>query len=169
MKTIAQILAENITLAALEKIADSADEVMKMIRDGAKLAMEPDNRERLEKIEQEIAEVQDRALELHRMKVANEIDRDTYNFKILECGQIMKELEKTQEELKTVTVRYTEVKNWLDNFEENLKSGKMMDTDDATIMKSLIEEIIIYDDRIELQCKCEVTVEQEYVKIETKK
>ena len=70
--------------------------------------------------------------------------------------------------MKTTAVRYTAVKHWLDSFEENLRTGKILSATDVEVMKSLVDEIIVFDDKIEMHCKCGVTIEQEYVKIETK-
>ena len=58
----------------------------------------------------------------------------------------------------------TKRKAWLDTFEENVRSGNIMDANDAMVMKALVEEIIVNDTGIEIHCKCGVTIEQEYIK-----
>lgn len=160
---------EQTYIAAVKQITDSADEVIKMVRDGAREAMVPDSAERIKKIEDEIAKVQDEALELHQRKTDNQIGITEYTVKMIVCKDRMAELEKEQEKMKTTAVRYTAVKHWLDSFEENLRTGKILSATDAAVMKSLVDEIIVFDDKIEMHCKCGVTIEQEYVKIETKK
>ncbi len=54
--------------------------------------------------------------------------------------------------------------SWLDTFEENVRSGNIMDANDAMVMKALVDEIIVNDTGIEIHCKCGVTIEQEYIK-----
>lgn len=76
----------------------------------------------------------------------------------------MKELEAQQAELQTIATRYSEVKAWLDTFEENVRSGDIMDANDALVMKALVDEIIVNETGIEIHCKCGITIEQEYVK-----
>ena len=67
-----------------------------------------------------------------------------------------KEMESLHEKLQN--------KAWLDTFEENVRSGNIMDANDAMVMKALVEEIIVNDTGIEIHCKCGVTIEQEYIK-----
>ena len=150
--------------AAIQQITESADEVTAAVREGAMLTLEPENRERLETVEQAIIETQEQALTLHKKKVAHQITEAEYTDAIQTCGQRMKELEAEQTKLQTIATRYSEVKAWLDTFEENVRSGDIMDANDALVMKALVDEIIVNDTGIEIHCKCGVTIEQEYVR-----
>lgn len=150
--------------AAIRQIMESADEVTAAVREGAMLTMEPENKENLDVVEQAIIETQEKALALHKQKVARQITEAEYADAVNECRERLKELEAQQEELKSIATRYSEVKAWLDTFEENVRSGNIMDANDAMVMKALVEEIIVNDTGIEIHCKCGVTIEQEYIK-----
>lgn len=142
--------------AAIQQITESADEVTAAVREGAMLTLEPENRERLEAVEQ--------ALALLKKKSAHQITDAEYTDAIQTCSQRMKELEAQQAELQTIATRYSEDKAWLDTFEENVRSGDIMDANDALVMKALVDEIIVGDTGIEIHCKCGVTIEPEYVR-----
>ena len=150
--------------AAIQQITESADEVTAAVSEGAMLTLEPENRERLDAVEQAIIETQEQALALHKKKVAHQITEAEYTDAIQTCSQRMKELEAQQAELQTIATRYSEVKAWLDTFEENVRSGDIMDANDALVMKALVDEIIVNDTGIEIHCKCGITIEQEYVR-----
>lgn len=53
---------------------------------------------------------------------------------------------------------------WLENIKENISSETIGNADDAMLMKSLVDNIIVKASGIEIHCKCGVTIEQEYVK-----
>lgn len=150
--------------AAIRQITESADEVTAAVREGAMLTMEPENKERLEAVEQAIIDTQEQVLTLHKKKVEHQITPAEYAAAIQECGQRMKELEAKQEEYRSIATRYSEVKAWLDTFEDNIRSGDIMDANDAVVMKALVEEIIINETGIVIHCKCGVIIEQKYVK-----
>jgi len=150
--------------AAIQQITESADEVTAAVSEGAMLTLEPENRERLEAVEQAIIETQEQALALHKKKVSHQITDAEYTDAIRTCSQRMKELESQQAELQTIATRYSEVKAWLDTFEESVRSGDIMDANDALVMKALVDEIIVNETGIEIHCKCGVTIEQEYVR-----
>ena len=75
----------------------------------------------------------------------------------------MRELEEQQAELQTTENRYGEIKMWLDNFEEHIRSGAIMDATDGMIMKQLVEQIIVSESGMEIHFKCGVIAEHEYV------
>lgn len=111
----------------------------------------------------EIIEVQEAVLALHKAKQQHSISTEEYNQKVNEYSQQMMALEDRQVQLRTAETRYIEVKVWLDTFEEHIKSGDIMSTDDGTILKALVEQIIVNDDGIEINFKCGVVTEKEYV------
>ena len=161
---IREDVLERTYTAAIRQITESADEVTEAVRESTILTLEPENSERLKEVEQAIIETQEQALALHKKKVAYQITEAEYMDTIEECSNRMKELEAQQAELQTIANRYTEVKAWLETFEENVRSGEIMDAGDALVMKALVDEIIVNDTGIEIHCKCGVTIEQEYVK-----
>ena len=56
----------------------------------------------------------------------------------------------------------TEVKAWLDAFEKHISDGTIMAADDSTILKQLVEQIIVRSSGIEIQFKCGVSIEKDY-------
>ena len=61
-----------------------------------------------------------------------------------------------------VDLPYAEVRAWLETFEHSMYTDAT--SIDALVIKALIEQILVYEDHIEVQFKCGATVEQEYVK-----
>lgn len=55
-------------LAALKDLIDNADEVIEIVKEGTQMSMEPENTSRLTEIEEEIIQLQQAALDLHRAK-----------------------------------------------------------------------------------------------------
>lgn len=158
-----ETLQRTYTAAIKEMIGDAA-EIMDAVRESAELVMEPENTAAMEAIEQEIIGIQEAVLALHRAKQQAALSEDSYAAQIQGYKDRMTELEEQQEKLKTTAGRYSEVRLWLDTFEEHIKSGAIMNTDDGMVMKALVEQIIVGNDGIEIQFKCGVSVEQEYVK-----
>ena len=141
---------------------EDADDIMVAVKESAGLVLQPENAAALADIEQEIIDIQETALGLHKAKQAHQITESEYAARISECSIRMKELEAQQAELQTAESRYAEVKTWLNTFEAHIKSGAILNADDATIVKQLVEQIIVSDDGIEIQFKCGATIEKEY-------
>ena len=76
----------------------------------------------------------------------------------------MEALEAEQKQLQDTAIKYTEVKMWLENIKESISSETIGNADDAMLMKSLVDNIIVKATGIEIHCKCGVTIEQEYIK-----
>lgn len=149
-------------LAALRDMMEDADEIIAAVKESAGLVLQPENAAALTEVEQAIIEIQETALGLHKAKQAHKITDSKYIASIAECSQRMKELEAQQAEMQTAASRYAEVKAWLDTFETHIKSGDILNADDGTIVKQLVEQIIVNEDGIEIQFKCGATIEKEY-------
>ena len=93
-----------------------------------------------------------------------EVSTPDYAAKVKEYGEQMKTLEAERDEAQQATNQYTALKAILDNFENGLKNGSVMDADDNAIMRSVVEQIIIRDDEMEIEFKCGVTYKHEYVR-----
>lgn len=155
-------MQQTYTAAIRDMIAD-AEEIVAAVMDSAGLVMEPENQASLERVEQEIIDLQNAVLELHKAKQQRSVTAADYAAQIKEYSQRMQELEAQQAELQTTANRYGEVKMWLDNFAEHIQSGAIMDATDGMIMKQLVEQIVVGDDGIEVRFKCGVIAEHEYV------
>ena len=149
--------------AAIRDMIEDAEEIMAAVKDSAGLVMEPENKAALDRVEQEIIDLQNAVLELHKAKQQRSITAADYAAQIKECGQCMQELEARQAELQTTENRYNEVRLWLDTFAEHIRSGEIMNADDGMIMKQLVEQIIVGDSGIEVHFKCGVIAEHEYL------
>ena len=66
--------------------------------------------------------------------------------------------------MQQATDQYTALKAILDNFENGLKNGSVMGADDNAIMRSVVEQIIIRENEMEIEFKCGVSIKKEYVK-----
>lgn len=150
--------------AAIKQMADNAAEVIEAVREGTQLAMQPDNAAEREVVEQEIIELQETALTLHKNKQSGLIAAEAYDTEIRACSERMKELEAQQAAMKTAATRYAEVKTWIDAFEQGLQDGSIAETDDAGLMKTLVERITVNSDGIEVEFKCGARVQQKYVR-----
>ena len=149
-------------LAAISDMIEDAEEIMAAVRESAGLVMQPENAEAMNRIEQEIIEVQEAVLALHKAKQGCSVSATDYATQIQAYSQRMQELEAQQEEQKSVATRYAEVKSWLDAFEKHISDGSIMDADDSTILKQLVEQIIVGTSGIEIQFKCGVSIEKDY-------
>ena len=148
--------------AAIRDMIEDAEEIMAAVKESAGLVMEPENRTALDRIEQEIIDLQNAVLELHKAKQQRSVTAADYAAQIREYSEQMQELEAQQAELQTTENRYAEVKLWLDCFAEHIQSGAIMNTDDSIIMKQLVEQIIVGDDGIEVHFKCGIVAKHEY-------
>lgn len=161
---IREDVLERTYLAAIQKMVDDAAEVIATVREGAMLAMEPENAAKLEAVDREILATQEQMLAMHKQFTAQRISAEAYNEAVRAASVKIQELEEQREELETVATRYAEVKVWLDAFEESTRTGQIMTATDAVIMKMLVEEILVDDYGIEVKFKCGASVEQEYLK-----
>ena len=99
-------MLESTYTAAIQQMTDNADEVMDAIRQGTMLAMEPENQERLEQVEQDIVTTQEEVLALHKQKVTHQLDAEAYQREVEKCSSRMQELEAQQAELRSAANRY---------------------------------------------------------------
>lgn len=149
--------------AAIGDMIEDAEEIMAAVKDSAGLVMEPENKAALERVEQEIIDLQNAVLELHKAKQQRSVTATDYAAQIKEYSERMQALEAQQAELQTTENRYSEVKMWLDSFTEHIQSGGIMNADDGMIMKQLVEQIIVNDDGIEVHFKCGIVASHEYL------
>ena len=150
--------------AAVAAMTKDASAVIDAVREGARLAMQPQNTEQLAAIEREIIALQEKAIGLHKKRVEHLISDSTYNNEVKQYSQQMEQLEARQAELRADENRFNEVKTWLDTFERYTKSGKIVTATDTVVMRAMVDHIMVYDDHIEVIFKCGGSVKQAYVK-----
>ena len=145
-------------------MVEDADEVMQAIRESAELAMEAENAAALESVSQEIIEIQEAVMNLHKDKQRMAVTTAEYIAKVQTYKDRMIELEDQQKQLQSTQVRYAEVVEWLRIFQQHMETGDIMNADDGLIVKALVEEIIVGDESIEIRFKCGASIEQAYEK-----
>lgn len=151
-------------LAALNELIDNASEVVESVKESAELALEPENKAALDRIDEEILALQEAALELHRAKQRMEVEPTEYAAKIKEHSDRMKALEAKREELQATEMQYAEVKAWLETFmKQTMREGKITTVDGATL-KMLVDRILVRNEGIEVQFSCGVSIEKAYVR-----
>lgn len=151
-------------LTAMRRLVDSAEEVVEAVRDGAELALEPENKAAMDRIDEETIQLQEAALALHKAKQRMEIGSVEYASRVKEYSERMKELEAERNELQGTAAKYAEVRLWLDTFIEQTMQSDTLTTVDGTTMKILVDRIHVRNDGVAVEFKCGVAIEQEYVK-----
>ena len=151
-------------LTAMRRLVDSAEEVVEAVRDGAELALEPENKAAMDRIDEETIQLQEAALALHKAKQRMEIGSVEYASRVKEYSERMKELEAERNELQGTAAKYAEVRLWLDTFIEQTMQSDTLITVDGTTMKMLVDRIHVRNDGVVVEFKCGVAIEQEYVK-----
>lgn len=157
-------ILERTYLEAIRNMAEDADEIIAMIRESTQLAMEPENAAAIAATEQEIVEVQEAVLKLHKEKQTQQISVAEYSVQMQRHKDRMQELENRMEELQSTGNRYAEVSAWLEIFAEHTKNSATLDTVDTIVIKALVDHIVMKDTGMEIHFKCGATIEQEYVK-----
>ncbi len=151
-------------LAAMRELIVSAEEVVSAVRDGAELELEPENKAALTQIDEEIITIQGAVMSLHKAKKRLEIGAADYAAQVKEYSSRMKELEARRDELQGASIKFAEVKSWLDTFIDQTMRSDALTAVDGTTMKMLVDRIQIRDKGIVVEFKCGVAIEQEYVR-----
>ena len=71
-------------LAAMRTLVDSAEEVVEAVRDGVELALEPENKAVLDRIDEELIALQEAAFALYKAKQRMEVSVADYAVKVKE-------------------------------------------------------------------------------------
>lgn len=75
----------------------------------------------------------------------------------------MKKYEAQQGSMQADINRAEEAKIWLESFKNNIRTGTVMTADDCIMMRTMVEEMVIYEDRMEIHFRCGVVINQEYI------
>lgn len=132
------------------RILPPMDIVMDAVQDACEEVLDTSSRAELEQVQQEIITIQEAVLVLHKDQQQGMLSNEDYDLKVAVYSQQMDTLQERQRELKATAGRYAEVKYWLDAYREHVQSGEKMDTDDAVMIRSLTDKIVVYDDRMEI-------------------
>lgn len=72
-------------------------------------------------------------------------------------------LRQQQTERKSTANCHAEIRLTLAAIKQHMQSGEVMNTDDALIMRSMVERIVVYDEWMEIRFKCGVEAGHQYV------
>ena len=151
-------------LAVLKDLIDNAGEVVEIVKAGVEISMEPENTAALAGVEEEIIQLQQDALDLHKKKRDMEISSAEYAAKVKEYSDQMRALEVERDSLQSTDLKYAEVKTWLDTFTEQAMREDALTAIEGVTLKMLVERIIARETGIEVVFKCGVSIEKEYVR-----
>ena len=150
--------------AAVQAMVEDAGSILSTLESATEKELQPSNKAALDEVEQQIIELQERVLDLHKQKRAQAVNDAYYNAQVNDYSQQLAALEDRQQALQTADARYATVRMWLADFQQHMQEGDATDDRDGKMMKSLVESIIIWPDRMEIHFKCGVNIEQKYVK-----
>ena len=149
--------------AAVQAMVEDAGSILSTLESATEKELQASNKAALDEVEQKIIDLQEKVLALHRQKRAQAVNDAYYNAQVNDYSQQLAALEDRQQALQTADARYATVRMWLADFRQHMQEGDATDDRDGSIMKTLVEAIIVWDDRIEVRFKCGATVEQKYV------
>ncbi len=150
--------------AAVQTMVEDAGTILDNLQTATEAELQPSNKAALDEVEQQIIELQEQVLSLHRQKRSQGINDSYYNAQVEEYTQRIGALEARQQTLQNAEARYATVNMWLTEFQQNMQTGNLTNDRDGKMMKSLVESIVIWPDRMEIRFKCGVRFEQKYVK-----
>ena len=150
--------------AAVQAMVEDAGSILSTLKSATEKELQPSNKAALDEVEQKIIDLQEKVLALHRQKRAQAVNDAYYNAQVNDYSQQLAALEDRQQALQTADARYATVRMWLADFQQHMQEGDATDDRDGKMMKSLVESIIIWPDRMEIHFKCGVNIEQKYVK-----
>ena len=120
------------------------------VKDALQEVLIDDSSSELQQVNDEILRIQEAVLDLHRSMQQEIVSDVEYQRKIDEYSKQMAILQEQQRGLRSQTNQYVEAKHWLEAFEQHALSGETFNTDDAVIMREMVEQIVVYKDRIEI-------------------
>lgn len=120
------------------------------------------NAQEIDAVQQAIVDIQEAVLALHKFQQQGAISDADYDTTIVSYGQQMDELQERLKALKESATKYAEVKYWLETYKAHIQSGESMDTDDAVMLRSLVEKIIVFDEYMEIHLRCGEVIEEHY-------
>ncbi len=140
------------------------EDAMRAVIDAGQQVLGGDNAATLKEIEDQIVRLQEEALALHRDRQSDMVPDDEYEAKVTFYSQRMAYLQDQQKQLKADATRRAEALHWLDSFQQHMVSGEAYNTDETVVMREMVDQIIVYDDRLEIRLRCGVNVAQPFEK-----
>ena len=151
-------------LAGIRTVISSAADITDAIRSSVDAVMDADRKAEISALDDEIIAIQSEALELHKSKRAMAVSEAEYETRINELDAAMKAKEAQKAELHNSAMKYAQVRSWLATLDDCINNGTILTANDAEIMRSIVDRIIVRDDGIEIYLHCGVCIAQEYVR-----
>ena len=96
--------------AAVKAMIEDAGALLEVIQTETEVEMQPRNKAAMDEVEQQIIELQERVLDLHKQKRAMKISDAYYNAQVNDYSQQLGALESRQQGLQSAEARYATVK-----------------------------------------------------------
>ena len=116
-------------------MVEDAGSILSTLESATEKELQPSNKAAMDKVEQQIIELQERVLDLHKQKRAMKISDAYYNAQVNDYSQQLAALEDQQQALQTADARYATVRMWLADFQRHMQEGDATDDRDGKMMK----------------------------------
>lgn len=150
--------------AAVQELAGSLDDIVRTVGNNVGLALEPENRKALEHTDAEIVAIQTQVLDLHKKKQKGKLAVEEFNAALEGFSSRMDALEQERDQLQSIANRYAMAKTWISDFEQYVHAGGIVNIENGVVIRALTDEIVVFDDHMEIHFKCGVVHSREYVK-----
>ena len=145
-------------------MSGSIDDIFSAISNNVGLELEPANQEALAETEARITDIQEQVLMLHKQKQKGSIDADQFTSQITKYSERIEALEQQQEQLQSIANRCAMAKTWLRDLQNYVGEHGIVDMENGVVIRSLTDEILVFDNYMEIHFKCGVIRKREYVK-----
>ena len=115
------------------------------------------------KPDDEIVKLQGEVLALHKLHQRGSVKGEEYEERIADYHSRIDQLEEKRKALQTTETQFNKIKLWIDNFRDMVEAEAGTENPD-TMIRSLTEQIIIYETYVEIRLKCGVSIKQEYIR-----
>lgn len=149
--------------AAINDAVGNMDAIIETVKDSCQMVLVSDNHEALAEVERQIIKLQEEVLDFHRARQGYAVTEAEYNAQIDAYTDQMQQLESRRSELQSTSNKYTAFQNWLDTFKETAATGDIYDPDNAAVMKSMVEYIVVHRDRMQIHLQCGIEIKSWFV------
>ena len=156
-------LLEDTFAAAIQSMVGNADGIIDTIEGSIEQELLIGTKEELASIDDEIVKLQGEVLALHKLHQRGSVKGEEYEERIADYHSRIDQLEEKRKALQTTETQFNKIKLWIDNFRDMVEAEAGTENPD-TMIRSLTEQIIIYETYIEIRLKCGVSIKQEYIR-----
>ena len=151
-------------VAAMKKMAGDYDKVIDTLQESADVLSKEYPVAKINETNEKIIEIQTAVMDLLRKRQKGIIDSNEYNQEIEKYQQELQENETKLNELQQTSTKVSHIKDWMREFKKHMETTQMDGKYDGVVLKKLVNNIKMFDDRIVVEFNYGIKVEQEYVK-----